>query len=81
MPVELLQRWGIQSDFELKLFYYFDWIDDVLSSEVSRAVASAQNIDILSGTHERIGIFKISANIGSHFKISHKNIEKNIKCL
>ena len=46
-----------------------------------RAVASAQNIDISSGTHERIGVFKISANIGSHFKISHKNIDKNIKCL
>ena len=34
-----------------------------------------------SGTHERIGVFKISANIGSHFEISHKNIDKNIKCL
>ena len=47
----------------------------------SRGVASAHNIDILSGTHERISIFKIRASIGSHFKISHKNIAKNIKCL
>ena len=46
-----------------------------------RGVASAQNINILSGTHERTAILKISANFGSHFKICHKNIDKNIKCL
>ena len=37
--------------------------------------ASAQNINILSGTHERTDIFKISANIGSPFKNWHKNIK------
>ena len=41
---------------------------------MSRPVASAQNIDILNGTHERTAFFKISASIGSHFKISDKNI-------
>ena len=56
---------------------------------VIRPGASAQNIDILSGTHKGTGIFKIRANIGFHFKDCHKNIHKNcyknihknIKCL
>ena len=47
----------------------------------SPLASSAQNIDISSRTREGIGIFKISANIGSHFKISYKNMDKNIKCL
>ena len=46
-----------------------------------RPGASAQNINISSRNHERISIFKIRANIGSHFQSCHKNIDKNIKCL
>ena len=30
------------------------------------------------GAFERNSLFQVSANIGSHFKISHKNIHKNI---
>ena len=52
-----------------------------MKDATARPGASAQNIDILTGTHERTAILKISANIGSHFKICHKNIDKNIKCL
>ena len=43
-----------------------------------RPGASAQNMYILSGTRERIGVFKVSVNIGSHFKDCHKNIHKKV---
>ena len=43
--------------------------------QLSRPWASAQNIVILSRTHEQTGVFKVSANIGSHFKNCHKNTD------